>query len=48
MPQFDTIIKDGTVVDGTLIPPFKADIGIANGKIAKIGKINTNDGAKNP
>ena len=46
MPQFDTVIKGGTIVDGTLIPPFKADIGIANGKIAKIGKINTNAGAK--
>ncbi len=46
MPQFDTVIKGGTVVDGTLMPPLKTDIGITNGKIAKIGKINTNDGAK--
>lgn len=46
MPQFDTVIKGGTVVDGTLMPPHKADIGIKDGKIAKIGKINTNAGSK--
>lgn len=46
MSQFDTVIKGGTVVDGTLMPPFKADVGIKDGKITKIGKINTNEGAK--
>ncbi len=46
MPQFDTVIKDGTIVDGALMPPFRGDIGIKDGKIAKIGKINTNEGAK--
>ena len=46
MPQFDTVIKGGTVVDGTLMPPCKADIGIKDGKIAKIGRINTNEGVK--
>lgn len=46
MPQFDTVIKGGTIVDGTLVPPYKADLGIKDGKIAKIGKINTNDGTK--
>jgi N-acyl-D-aspartate/D-glutamate deacylase len=45
MPQFDTVIKDGTIVDGTLVPPYRGDIGIKDGKIAKIGKINTNEGA---
>lgn len=46
MPQFDTVIKGGMIVDGTLVPPYHADLGIKDGKIAKIGKINTNDGAK--
>jgi N-acyl-D-amino-acid deacylase len=46
MPQFDTIIKGGTVVDGTRVPRYKADIGIKNGKIAKIGRLNSNDAAK--
>ena len=39
MPQFDTIIKGGTIVDGTRVPRYKADIGIKNGKIAKIGRL---------
>jgi N-acyl-D-aspartate/D-glutamate deacylase len=46
MPQFDTIIKGGTIVDGTRVPRYKADIGIKNGKIAKIGRLNSNDAAK--
>ena len=43
MAQFDTIIKGGTVVDGTRVPRYKADIGIKNGKIAKIGHLNSSD-----
>lgn len=46
MPQFDTIIKGGTIVDGTRVPRYKADIGIKNGKIAKIGKLNSSDATK--
>ena len=46
MPQFDTVIKDGTIVDGTLVPPFRGDIGIKDGKIAKIGKIGTSEAPK--
>ncbi len=46
MPQFDTIIKNGTIVDGTRVPRYRADIGIKNGKIAKIGRLNTNDATK--
>jgi N-acyl-D-aspartate/D-glutamate deacylase len=46
MAQFDTVIKGGTIVDGTLVPPYKADLAIKDGKIVKIGKINSSDGAK--
>jgi N-acyl-D-amino-acid deacylase len=46
MAQFDTIIKGGTVVDGTRVPRYKADIGIKNGKIAKIGRLNSSDATK--
>jgi N-acyl-D-aspartate/D-glutamate deacylase len=46
MPQFDTIIKNGTVVDGTRVPRYRADIGIKNGKIAKIGRLNSSDATK--
>jgi N-acyl-D-aspartate/D-glutamate deacylase len=46
MPQFDTIIKNGTVVDGTRVPRYRADIGIKNGKVAKIGRLNPSDATK--
>jgi N-acyl-D-aspartate/D-glutamate deacylase len=46
MPQFDTIVKGGTIVDGTRVPRYKADIGIKNGKIAKIGRLNSSDATK--
>jgi N-acyl-D-aspartate/D-glutamate deacylase len=46
MAQFDTIIKGGTIVDGTRVPRYRADLGIKNGKIAKIGRLNSSDATK--
>ncbi len=43
MAEFDKIIKDGTIVDGTLTPPYKADVGIKNGRIAKIGHLKSTE-----
>jgi len=37
--QYDLLIKNGTVIDGSGMPRFRADIGIVHGKIATIGKI---------
>ena len=37
---YDLVIKNGTVVDGTGAPRRHADIGVANGRIAEIGKIS--------
>lgn len=39
MTAFDTIISGGRVVDGTGSPAYYADVGIADGKIAAIGKL---------
>src|SRR5215813_10291355 len=41
---YDLLIKNGTVVDGTGTPRRRADVAVADGKIAEIGKIN--DSAK--
>jgi N-acyl-D-aspartate/D-glutamate deacylase len=43
MAEFDKIIKNGTIVDGTMVPPYRADLGIKDGKIAKIGHLNSSD-----
>ena len=37
MADFDLHIKDGTVVDGTRVPRYRADVWIREGKIAQIG-----------
>jgi len=42
--SYDLLIKNGTVVDGTGGPSRRADVAIANGRIAEIGKVA--EGAK--
>jgi N-acyl-D-aspartate/D-glutamate deacylase len=42
--SYDLLIKNGTVVDGTGAPRYRADVAVAGGQIAEIGKIT--DGAK--
>jgi N-acyl-D-amino-acid deacylase len=37
MADFDLHIKDGTVVDGTRVPRYRADVWIREGRIAQIG-----------
>jgi N-acyl-D-amino-acid deacylase len=46
MPEFDTIIRGGTIVDGTRMPRFRADIGIKSGRIARIGKLQAHQAAR--
>jgi N-acyl-D-amino-acid deacylase len=43
---FDIIIKNGKIIDGTGNPWFKADLGIKNGKIAKIGCLSSSRAEK--
>lgn len=38
--QFDIIIRDAEVLDGSGQPPYRADIGIRAGVIARIGKLS--------
>jgi N-acyl-D-amino-acid deacylase len=40
---YDLLLKNGTVVDGTGAPRFRADVAVAGDRIAEIGKIS--DGA---
>ena len=40
MAEFDRVIQGGTVIDGLQTPRYVADVGIANGRIARIGHID--------
>lgn len=39
--MFDTVIKGGTVVDGTGQPAYRADVAVVNGLIAEIGNLSS-------
>ena len=40
--MYDILIRNGTIVDGSGMPCYRADVGIADGKIAAIGKLCEN------
>ena len=36
---YDLVVRDGTVVDGSGLAAFRADVGIVGGRIARVGRI---------
>jgi len=44
--NYDLIIAGGTIVDGTGSAPYKGDVAIRDGKIAKIGDLNNDSAGK--
>jgi N-acyl-D-aspartate/D-glutamate deacylase len=37
--SYDLVIKNGTVIDGSGLPRYRADVGVRHGRIAAIGRI---------
>jgi len=44
--QYDLVIRHGHIIDGTGSPWYGADIGVKNGHIVKIGKVDSASAAK--
>jgi N-acyl-D-amino-acid deacylase len=46
MAAFDCAIRGGRIVDGTGNPWYRADVGIKDGRIARIGRVDASDAAR--
>jgi N-acyl-D-amino-acid deacylase len=46
MAEYDLVIRGGTIVDGTRIPRYVADLAIKDGRIATIGKVAAHEGRR--
>ncbi len=44
MPEYDLVVRGGTILDGTGVPRYKADLAVKDGRVVKIsGKISAGD-----
>jgi len=46
MAEYDIVIKDGLIFDGTRLPRYRGDIGVRDGRIAEIGRIPASAGRR--
>jgi N-acyl-D-aspartate/D-glutamate deacylase len=37
--RYDIVLRNGTVLDGSGLLPYRADVAIANGRVARVGKV---------
>ncbi|MDH3642651.1 MAG: amidohydrolase family protein, partial [Gammaproteobacteria bacterium] len=44
MATYDTVIKNGTIIDGLRTPRFRGDLGIVDGRVHSIGRIPASEG----
>src|SRR5204863_9631701 len=44
-PRYDLVIINGRIIDGTGNPWFRGSIGIKDGRIARVGRIDASEGS---
>jgi len=44
--EFDVVVRDGIVVDGSGSQPYRADVGLRGSRIARIGRIKSPEGKR--
>ena len=37
---FDLVVKNGMIVDGSGLPRYRGDVGVKDGKIVEVGRVN--------
>ena len=47
MAEYDAVIRNGMVIDGTRMPRYRADVAIKDGRIAATGRFPTDAAARN-
>src|SRR3989454_9382544 len=46
MADFDVVLRGGIVIDGTQSQRYRADVGIREGRVARIGRLRSSDGRR--
>jgi N-acyl-D-amino-acid deacylase len=46
MPEYDLVIRGGTIIDGLRTPRFRGDLAVKDGKISAIGRVAAGSGEK--
>src|SRR5437899_2513869 len=44
--MYDVVLRGGTIIDGTRMPRYRGDVGIADGRITALGRLSDQEAAR--